>query len=147
MKMQLITEVNGSVAAVFARMDRHLLESLAPPGMSLQLKRFDEPTRPGSLVEIQTKVLGILPQFWRTEITEFQAGTTESFFTDEGRILPFPMTRWKHRHIVRTGNQSTEIVDEVEFSAGWLSWLMYPVIWLQFAWRQPRYKSYFQNLE
>ena len=143
--MQLVTQVDGTVSSVFERFDRKLLETLVPPGMSFKLKRYDEPVKPGSMVEVETKVFGLIPQFWRTEITEWVESGEESFFTDEGLKLPFPLKQWKHRHIVRKASEGVEIVDDVEFSAGWLSWLMYPAIWLQFAWRKPKYRKYFAN--
>ena len=111
--------------------------------MKLNLVRYDEPTQPGSLVEIEARVFGGIKQHWLTEITEMVVNDDESYFVDEGRTLPFPLKAWRHKHQIRKKDNHVEIVDDVNYSAGWLTWLFRPVIWMQFAWRRPQYRKFF----
>jgi len=143
MQFKIITPVQQSVADVYKQFDKSLLMKLTPPGMKVALKRYDEPTVPGSMVIIETKMLGIIKQQWENEITEVQESEDSSYFVDEGRKLPFPLKTWRHKHLIRKGNGCTEIVDDVSYSAGWLTWLIHPIVWLQFAWRKPQYRKFF----
>ena len=143
MQFKITTPVQGSVPEVYRQFNKSLLLKLVPPGMKLKLLRYDEPTRPGSMVHIETKLLGIIKQEWLNEITEVVEEDQESFFVDEGRKLPFPLKSWRHKHQITQANGHVEIVDDVTYTAGLLTFLMYPVVWLQFAWRKPQYRKMF----
>lgn len=149
MKIELSTLVKGDYRKVFGRFNKELLQQLEPPGMSVKLIRYDEPTIPGAQIHIQTSVLGLIKQSWEVVIAELEENPGESFFVDHGKSLPFPLKQWRHKHIVRDAGQSesgeplTEIVDDITYSAGWLTPLMLPIVWGQFAWRRPRYRKIF----
>lgn len=146
MKFKLITPVKGSVKEVFRQFDKDLLLKLTPPGMKIRLIRYDEPTEPGAMVQIEAKMMGIVKQEWLNEITEVVEEDDQAFFVDEGIELPFPLKSWKHKHLIRKGPTEVEIVDDIEYSAGWLTWLIHPIIWLQFAWRKPQYRKIFGKI-
>ncbi len=143
MQFKIITQVQGSVKEVYEQFDKDLLLKLTPPAMKVHLIRYDEPTRPGAIVQIETKILGIIKQYWLNEITEVVETDNESYFVDEGIKLPFPLKFWRHKHLIRKGDSCTEIVDDIQYSAGFLTWLLHPVVWLQFAWRKPQYRKIF----
>lgn len=111
--------------------------------MQIRLIRYDEPTRPGAVLQIESKMMGFIKQQWLNEITEVVEEDEESFFVDEGRTLPFPLKAWRHKHLIRKSGTHVEIVDDITYSAGWLTWLIHPVVWLQFAWRKPQYRKLF----
>ncbi len=143
MQFKIVTPVQGSVKEVYDQFNKELLVKLTPPGMKVRLLRYDEPTVPGAIVQIETKMLGIIKQQWLNKITEVVETDQESFFVDEGVELPFPLKSWRHKHLIRKGESHTEIVDDIQYSAGLLTWLLHPIVWLQFAWRKPQYKKVF----
>lgn len=146
MKLLLRIKVEQEHKAVFAQFDKTLLQSLTPPGMKVNLVQFDEPTRVGGVVHIKVTMFGIIKQEWFNRITELEEGEKESFFVDEGERLPKMLKTWRHKHLVREVDGQTEIVDDIHYSSGWLllDWLLYPVMWGQFAFRKPKYRKFFK---
>ncbi|HCY46602.1 MAG TPA: hypothetical protein DHU89_07940 [Flavobacteriales bacterium] len=67
------------------------------------------------------------------------------YFIDEGRKLPFPLKKWKHKHISHRAEQSTIIEDNMPFYTGNMitDLLFYPVLLVEFLPRVWQYKSYF----
>lgn len=145
MKMTLRTAVRGDHASVFAQFDKNLLHHLTPPGMKLEFLRFDEPTEVGSIVHINMRMWGIIKQEWYMHIVDFVEEEDRSWFTDEGIRLPGFLKSWQHRHLVEQEGDHSVIVDEINYSGqnGLLSYLLYPVIWMQFVLRKPYYRRYF----
>lgn len=124
--------------------DLKLFKALKPPLMSLDVERFD-----GCNVgdEVHLKVgFGPFRTKWISLITENQENDQETYFVDEGKLLPFPLKSWRHIHrVVKTDDKGSEIQDDIEYSTGLraLDVLMYPVLYLQFAARKPVYKKFF----
>ncbi|MBD0260611.1 MAG: hypothetical protein ICV83_33250, partial [Cytophagales bacterium] len=52
---------------------------------------------------------------------------------------------WRHRHEIRQHGTGSLIVDDVSFRSPnrLLDWLLYPVMYLQFAYRKPVYRRLF----
>lgn len=148
MNFTIITPVAGDHRKVFDQFNSGLLKALTPPGMKMKVLRYDEPHEPGSMVELQATLYGVVKQIWKNEITEVEHEQDRSWFTDEGRKLPWPLKSWRHKHIVRSGSTPdgepcAEIVDDITYSAGWLTPLFHPIIYLQFAYRKPQYRKIF----
>jgi ligand-binding SRPBCC domain-containing protein len=143
MKLRIRTRVNQNYQRVWAGFDRELFLLLSPPFPPISLLRFDGCHR-GDVVEVELNFL-FFRQVWKSEIVDQQMGADEISFVDEGRRLPFFLKYWRHRHrILRRDNQS-EIVDDITFRSPFvlLDYVLYPVMYLQFAYRRPIYRKVF----
>ncbi len=145
MNIKISTLVSGNHKSVFEKFDRDLFMALKPPLINLDLEIFDGCTK-GDKVEMSLGILGI-KQSWKSLITDNGTSEEGSFFVDEGVLLPPPLKEWKHRHILENvGETQTMIIDDIYYSSGSvvLDALMYPILYLQFWYRKPVYKSYFK---
>jgi ligand-binding SRPBCC domain-containing protein len=152
MRLLLSTRVRQHYKIVFSRFDRDLFLALAPPFPRVEIKRFDG-CRQGDVVELELKLFGSKQQ-WTSHITEDGEVSGDAVYKDEVYFidessdaeLPFFLRRWHHKHsIVRESETESFIVDDIEFEAAWgLDVVLYPLLWLQFAYRKPIYKRYFQ---
>lgn len=147
MKILLRTMVEGSVSEVFACFDQDLLLALTPPGMRVEILKNAQPPLPGTGISLNVTMLGILKQHWENDFTAYEVAQDASFFVDEGRVMPWPIKQWRHKHLVRKHAHQAQIVDDVEFGCGnfLLDALIYPFVWLQFAYRQPVYRRFFKR--
>ncbi len=134
MRIYLKTKVAQDMQAVFAQFDEHLFLKLNPPGLPVQLVRFD-----GCEVEDEVHLKFPFGMQWVSVITK--AGQTDKmcYFVDEGRRLPFPLKKWTHQHLVVKETKGTAIVDDIFFQTQYklLDVFIYPFLWLQFAYRKP----------
>ena len=144
MKILFETPIPLPVEEVRRGFDEKLFNFLKPAWMPSQLIRFDG-CAPGDQVHLRVGPLG---QAWESTIT----GQTDSeqgwSFTDEGKVLPWPLKRWHHHHRVdRVSPKDSLIVDDISFDCGTrvLSLLTWPMLWLVFSVRPNKYKSYFQG--
>lgn len=146
MRIYLKTKVNGKPSEIIKRFDKSLFEDLTPPGAGVELLRFDG-SKKGDQVHIRMSLLlGLIKQDWFAEITEDGETKTRSWFIDEGTKLPFFLSSWKHQHIVESdGPDQSYIIDDIHFKSPLfiLDPLLYPILWLQFAWRKPIYRKIF----
>ncbi|MFM2375938.1 MAG: hypothetical protein RLZZ165_1035 [Bacteroidota bacterium] len=145
MRFQTVTRVKGNFQKVFAEFDHSLLLKLTPPGFRVQLLRADPPAMEGGRIVLQVTILGILRQHWENAFSAHETGDEECHFVDEGVTLPFPLKRWRHDHRVLRDGENARIVDDVTYSSGLrlLDWLLYPIMWMQFAYRMPIYRKHF----
>lgn len=145
MKLTLRTAVRGDHASVYAQFTKELLLKLTPPGMKLEMVRYDEPTEVGSIVHLKMSMLGVIKQEWYMHIIEKVEEKDQSWFIDEGIRLPGFLKSWQHKHLVQQEGDHAVIVDAVTYSGrnAVLSYLLYPVIWMQFAIRKPYYRKHF----
>ena len=145
-RIYLKTLVQGKPSAIMARFDKSLFEHLTPPGAGVKLLRFDG-SKKGDQVHIQMSLmLGLIKQNWFAQITEDGENESSSWFVDEGTKLPFFLSKWRHRHVAEAaGPDSSYIIDDIHFRAPLmiLDPFLYPVMWLQFAWRRPVYRKIF----
>lgn len=119
-----------------------LFKALKPPLLPLEVERFD-----GCKVndEVHLRV-GPLKQKWVSLITSDFDSNKECGFIDEGKVIPFPLKYWHHTHrIVNISQDQSEIQDDIEYSTGiiLLDYVLYPVLYVQFAIRPKAYKKYF----
>lgn len=150
MRLRLKTQVNQSLPVVWAGFDRALFEQLSPPFPPVEVIRFDGCLR-GDQVHIRLNFL-LFRQDWISLIVDQQTGDHEIYFVDQGTQLPFFLTFWQHHHqLLRVPtaaeNEQTIIVDDVTFRTPFLltDYLFYPLLWLQFAYRKPRYRRWFNR--
>jgi ligand-binding SRPBCC domain-containing protein len=144
MKLRLATQVDAPLSRVWEGFGAKLFEALSPPFPKVRLLRF-EGSQKGNWVEIELHFI-LFKSIWLSEITEQKHLDGEIYFIDEGRKLPFPLRRWKHRHsLVAEPKGGTWIVDEIEYHSfsPLLDALLYVPFYLQFAYRKPIYRRFF----
>jgi len=143
MNLILKTKVNGNHKEVMDRFDLDLFEALKPIGAKMEIVQFTG-SKTGDLVEI--KFISPLKAQWLSKITDHGSDDNQSFFIDEGVVLPWPLKLWKHKHIVnKVDAHHSEIVDDITFSSGkkWLDVLMYVPLFFSFYPRKRIYRKYF----
>lgn len=143
MNIRIETKVAKSHEQVFSAFKEDLFMALNPPIMPVKLLRFDG-CKKGDEVHIQLP-FGML---WVSDITDFSHSEKEIYFIDEGRKLPIPLKKWRHQHrIIAQGENTTLIVDDIDFSTNnrLLDFLIYPALWLQFVYRKPVYRRWFNK--
>ena len=140
MNITLRSKVNGDFMSIYNRFDHHLFKYLLPPGA--HLIEFGG-SRKGDVVHLKLPLAGE----WISEITENGATADSCYFIDEGRKLPFPIKKWKHKHVIQGAGKNTIIEDRMNFTTGNILFdiLFYPVLLFAFLPRIWQYKSYFKN--
>ena len=86
---------------------------------------------------------------WVSVITAKEITEKECYFVDEGKVLPFGIKTWKHKHIVKKSDDGVTIIDEIEFSSkNWLLDRFWFISFLpQFLARKKQYKQYLNRYE
>lgn len=138
MKILIKTPIAKDFREVFSHFDRDLFIALKPPVVKLEVTRFDG-CKKGD--EVHLKING---QRWVSHITEYFESDDEIYFIDIGAIIPPPLSSWKHIHrIVRTGQNSCEVIDDIDFTTGnsVMDKIMYPAFYTMFYLRRPIYKK------
>jgi ligand-binding SRPBCC domain-containing protein len=145
MKILFETNLNVPHTQIKAGFNRELFLYLSPPGVKVDLIRFDG-CSPGHQVHLKIKS-PLMQQEWVSLITAENESATEWSFVDEGKKLPFPLTKWRHHHrVISLGESSSKIVDDISFECvPGLTLLMYPLLWLSFSVRPGRYRKFFQG--
>lgn len=149
MHLLLKTPVRQSPPTVWAGFNRDLFDRLSPPFPPVDVVRFDGCKR-GDTVHLRLNFL-LFRQDWVSLIVDQQTietgnGIDEIFFVDHGTKLPFFLTYWQHRHrLLRLPSGGTVIADDISFRTPFrlMDYLLYPVLWLQFAYRKPIYRRVF----
>ncbi len=143
MKIYLETEVKGTPAEVFKGFNETLFLKLAPPFPPFKLERFDG-CKTGDEVHLKLWA-GYKWENWISIITDDGTSEEEIFFVDEGTKLPPFLSFWKHQHRMKKSANGTTIIDDIEFQspAKILDYLLYPVMYAQFAYRGPVYRKVF----
>jgi ligand-binding SRPBCC domain-containing protein len=143
--LRIVTsDVKGHFKEVYALFDKKLFEYLLPLFPPAKVIKF-EGSKQGNVVE-----LALAGQKWISLITEDHIEEKRAYFVDEGKKLPFPLKKWKHKHLVEYQDEHTcRIIDEISYSAGhpWLDSVLYPLLYFQFKQRIPAYRNYFSKLK
>lgn len=145
MRIVINSPVNASFEKVSEDFGEDLFTFLLPPKFIAGLVAYEGST-PGSKVHIRFKFP--LPTDWISIIKSEEKTNGKYVFVDEGEKLPFGLKSWKHIHsIVKAGEQSTEIIDDMNFSTGLklFDLFIYPVLYLSFSPRKKLYKKYFEK--
>ena len=143
MNFILKTKVNGYYTEVMKRFDLDLFEALKPKGAKMEVVQFTG-SETGDVVEL--KFISPIKASWISDITDHGVDDNQAYFLDEGRVLPWPLKEWQHRHIVeKIDENNSMIVDDITFSSGW--WLLdvfiYVPLLLSFYPRKPVYRRFF----
>ncbi|QJW90416.1 hypothetical protein HNV11_14020 [Spirosoma taeanense] len=145
MQLLLKTHVNQSLPVVWAGFNRTLFDRLSPPFPPVDVVRFDG-CLPGDVVHLRLNFL-FFRQDWISLITDQQTTGQEIYFIDQGTKLPFFLASWRHHHrLLRHPSGGTVVVDDINFSTPFqlTDYLMYPLMWLLFAYRKPIYRAVFK---
>ena len=145
MKLKISTPVGAGISEIKKGFNVELFKELAPPFPKLNVKRFDG-SQKGDLVELELNFI-THKQKWVSLIIHDHTDDELFEFIDIGKELPFPFKKWRHHHLVRKNNSGSDIIDDIEFSSGLklLDVLLYPLLFLQFAYRKPVYRKLFSN--
>jgi len=145
MNIQLKTKVDGNYRDIIKKFDRHLFEALKPKYGKMQIVKFTG-SQKGDLVHLQ--FLSPIKMEWVSEITEDGENEKEAYFIDEGVKLPFPLSYWRHKHIVQKITADTSyIIDDMTFKGAnfLITLFLFPVLYIAFYPRKSIYKSYFKK--
>lgn len=145
MKIHLSTSVSQDYNTVFDRFNKDLLVALTPPGIKLNPVEFGG-SAVDDVVHLEVTILGIFKQEWYNVITESESNEKRNYFVDEGVRLPGILKTWRHEHIIEKEGDGAKIIDLVTYTSPFflLDWLMYPFLYLQFAYRRPIYRKFFK---
>ena len=146
MNIRLQTKVNGNYKDIMRRFDRDLFEALKPKQAKMEIVEFTG-SKKGDKVHL--RFLSPKKAEWVSHIVEDGINEQEAYFIDEGTTLPFPLTYWRHQHIVQKITEDTSyIIDDMTFrgSSFLISAFIYPGIFLGFYPRGKVYQNYFNAL-
>lgn len=145
MKITIETPVEQGYLDVKSGFNESLFKKLSPPFPPVKLLRFDG-SRKGDFVTLELDFI-FFKQKWTSEIIEDRTTELEFYFVDQGVELPFFLKKWKHKHRVISAGIGSIIRDEIEFEApfGLMTFLLYPVLWVQFAYRKGIYRMIFKK--
>jgi ligand-binding SRPBCC domain-containing protein len=147
MHLKLKTKVNQNFLSVKEGFDEKLFLSLNPPFPPVELKEFGG-CETGDKVHLELNFI-LFKQNWISKITFDKTSDSVFEFIDEGTQLPFFIKSWKHHHIVsKIDDGNSYIIDDINFKSPFIlmDFIMYPVLWLQFAYRKPIYKKLFKSV-
>lgn len=138
------TQVRQNFRSVIQGFNQDLFLQLNPPFPPVQLIRFDG-CKKGDVVSLELNFI-FFKQPWESLIVEDDLTEKEFYFIDEGIKLPFFLKYWRHKHRIIKNGKGAMIVDDITFrSPFWMmDFLLYPVLWLQFLYRNPVYKKVFE---
>jgi ligand-binding SRPBCC domain-containing protein len=145
MNIKLKTKVDGNYKDIMRQFDLKLFEALKPRYGNMEIIQFTG-SKSGDKVHLQFN--SPLKAEWISIIIDHGETKTSSFFIDEGIKLPFPLSYWRHKHIVQKITNSTSyIIDDITFKGPFflLTWILYPAIYIGFYPRQKIYKKYFNK--
>lgn len=146
MRLLFRTPVKKDFLFIKEKFTRELFLYLAPPWATIDIKKFDG-CKTGDEIHVHINQSG-LKQEWVSLITDEIQTDDEWCFVDEGKVLPWPMTYWKHRHrVLKMSNGHSEIVDDIHFecSPKWMNYPTYAVVYAVMGIRPSRYKKFFEG--
>lgn len=147
MTLTIRTAVEQPIDQVWAGFNRDLFDRLSPPFPPVRVLRFDG-CLTGDVVSLELNFL-LFRQTWTSDIIKQRTTPDEIYFVDQGVKLPFFLRTWHHKHrLIRQGN-GTVIADEITFQTPnrLVDYLLYPLMWAQFAYRKPIYRQTFSRLK
>ena len=142
MRIELITRIeNRTIVNTFQKFDEALFLKLAPPLPVSKLIRFDG-CEENDVVALKIRIF-FTWHLWESQIISNEQSESEINFVDKGRILPFFLSFWIHRHRIVKENNDVLIIDDIEFFAHnkVLTLLSFPILYLMFAMRKPIYRK------
>ncbi len=146
MHIVISTEVNGFYLDLIDHFDENLFRFLLPKILPVRLIEFGG-SKKGDKVHL--RFLGLIQADWISRIVEHGVNDNEAYFVDEGVSVPFGITKWRHRHVVRHLSQEKSfIIDDIHFAGQnrFMTFLLYPILYLSFLPRKSLYKKYFRRV-
>lgn len=146
MKLFFETPVSLPFEKIRDRFNRELFLYLSPGFIPSKLKRFDG-CKTGDEIHLELGPNGF-SQDWVSLVTFEETNASGWSFIDEGKVLPWPLSYWKHHHRVdRISDTESRIVDDIHYecSPAFLAPLIRPFMWSVFAIRPERYQKYFKD--
>ncbi len=145
MRIRIITDVAADFEYVRQNFDQRLLEKVSPPFPPTRLLRYDG-NQPGGEVHVELNFI-LFRQVWKSRIKTYKEDDRQMVFTDEGTQLPFFLAYWHHEHRVEKHGTGSRIVDDITFRtpSRLTDYLLYPLMYGQFAYRKPMYRKYFKS--
>ncbi len=143
-QLRFAIRVEQGLDQVRAGFTEDLFRRLAPPFPPVAIRRFDG-CAPGDEVHLELN-FGLFRQPWVSEIVAAEESATHWQFVDEGRTLPFFLRQWRHVHRVEALPEGGScIIDSISYAGpnALMSALLWPSLWLQFAYRGPIYRRRF----
>jgi len=147
MRLRLTTEVDGDYRTVMSGFDIKLFEALKPKFGKMEIKEFTG-SKKGDVVRLQ--FISPFKQEWESKIIEDGSDENHAYFIDIGTTLPFPLTCWRHKHIVKKISDSRSlIIDDMTFKGinFMFTILLYPALLIAFYPRKKVYREYFKKLK
>jgi len=145
MNIRLKTKVDGNYKTIMEQFDRKLFEALKPKQGKMEIVKFTG-SKKGDLVHL--RFLSPIKTEWISKIVADGIDEKEAFFIDEGVTLPFPLSFWRHEHIVQKITHNTSyIIDDMTFKGVniFFTLLLYPALYIAFYPRKKIYRSYFKR--
>jgi ligand-binding SRPBCC domain-containing protein len=124
--------------------DRSLFEYLKPKGAKMEIVAFTG-SETGDKVHIRFTFP--VKVDWISDIVDHGVNEDEAYFLDEGTTLPWPLKKWRHRHVVKNkGENQSVIEDQIEYKTSnvILDALIRPVMYMAFYPRRAQYQKYFK---
>lgn len=145
MKIKISTQVQEPIEKVWQKFDKNLFAKLAPPFPPVKVLKFDG-CLTNDVVELELDFF-IAKQRWDALIVEHVIAENEIYFIDKGTKLPFFLKSWQHKHRIKKHESGSEIIDDIDYESKHIFFtiLLYPVLYLQFLYRKPIYKSIFKS--
>ena len=143
MRIRLESKIKGHYIIVMERFDKQLFEFLLPKYTRAEVIEFTG-SRKGDRVHLRFQ--WPVQADWISDILEHGVNEHEAYFIDEGSDIPFGISSWYHKHIVRKINERESlIIDDIQFSATnkLLALFLYPILYLAFLPRKRLYRRYF----
>ena len=145
MQIKVKTPVRESRSKVWSAFNRELFLALAPPYPKVELLRFD-----GCSVNDEVHLLfkaGFAQLRWDAKIVDEGSTETATYFIDKGTVLPFPLQRWIHVHVIEDNGTGCSISDEVTFTSGngLADLFLYPFLFLTIYFRKFTYLRIFNS--
>lgn len=143
MKIRFETQVRGYYTEVMKRFDRDLFEALKPRQGEMEILDFTG-SETGDRVHL--KFISPISMEWISDIVDHGTDEKRAYFIDEGVKLPFPLSFWRHKHIVeKIDEEYSLIIDDIEYKASpsLLTPIIYPALYAAFSPRKKVYQSYF----
>ncbi|MEM6767027.1 MAG: hypothetical protein AAF824_03020 [Bacteroidota bacterium] len=147
MRIYITIPVKGNPRDILKRFDRQLFEALTPPGVRVELLRFDGSSK-GDRIHVRLFLPILGKQDWVSVITEEKLSEHEAYFVDEGEQLPVFLAKWRHKHLIKTYQEGSAIVEDITYEAPnkLLGLLLYPLMYVQFAYRKIVYRKVFGKI-
>ena len=122
-----------------------LFNFISPTLIPFKHHRFDG-CKKGDEFHFEVGFQGVT-QDWVGHVTFEETNDKGWSFIDEGKVLPWPLSHWKHHHRVdKVSDTECMIVDDIEYecSPAMMAPVIAPVLWAIFAIRPYRYKKFFK---